>query len=377
MERLGLVTQLEAELERIISLGLVPEGGKLPSERALASHYGVSRSTAREAMVRLRTRGLVEVHPGRRARAVVMEQAVRLENLSTALLGEGPSHPERQQLLADYLELKREVTVELLAACCEKASEEELEKVRNACFLLGEAVRWELQRPQWLALEFELLRQAALVAQRPGHFLLIQSLEQACRGVARRVEPYLDSPALYQWTQCAMDALCGKDVKELRCRLPALLQASDERVVQALAPSCEAYGMGSLICAQRQAPEVEAQAHPTLAQVEAVSEPDGALLSAPQAPVASELAEAPLTSVQAPEVVQPAPEALQAGRAGALCGNWSGCHTTWREVPTGGAPPVPAPASPRSTPSTGMLWLHSREGDSWPLPARGHVPELT
>ncbi|HVG64138.1 MAG TPA: GntR family transcriptional regulator, partial [Hyalangium sp.] len=59
MERLGLVGQLEGELERIISLGRVPEGGKLPSERALASHYGVSRSTAREAMVRLRTRGLV------------------------------------------------------------------------------------------------------------------------------------------------------------------------------------------------------------------------------------------------------------------------------------------------------------------------------
>jgi len=50
MERLGLVAQLEAELERSISLGLVPQGGKLPSERALASHYGVCRSTAREAL---------------------------------------------------------------------------------------------------------------------------------------------------------------------------------------------------------------------------------------------------------------------------------------------------------------------------------------
>src|SRR5437868_6984693 len=140
MERLGLVGQLEAELERSISLGLVPEGGKLPSERALASYYGVCRATAREALVRLRARGLVEVRPGRRARAVVMEQVVRLENLSTALLGEGPSRPERQQLLAAYLELKREVTVELLVACCEKASEEELEKVSSACFLLASEV---------------------------------------------------------------------------------------------------------------------------------------------------------------------------------------------------------------------------------------------
>src|SRR5690349_15197153 len=115
MERWGLVTQLEAELEKTISLGLLPKDGKLPSERALASHYGVSRTTTREALVRLRARGLVEMHPGRRARAVVMEEAVRLENLGTALLGEGVSHLERRQLLAGYLELRREVTVELLA----------------------------------------------------------------------------------------------------------------------------------------------------------------------------------------------------------------------------------------------------------------------
>jgi DNA-binding FadR family transcriptional regulator len=143
MERWGLVAQLEAELERSISLGLLPLEGKLPSERTLASQYGVSRTTAREALVRLHARGLVQVYPGRRARAVFMQEAVGLENLGTALLGEGPSYPERQQLLAGYLELKREVTVELLAACCEKASQEELEGVSSACFLLGDAACWE------------------------------------------------------------------------------------------------------------------------------------------------------------------------------------------------------------------------------------------
>jgi len=373
MERLGLVGQLEAELERTISLGLVPEGGKLPSERALASHYGVSRSTAREAMVRLRMRGLVEVHPGRRARAVVMEQAVRLENLSTALLGEGPSRPERHAMLASYLELKREVTVELLVACCEKASEEELERVRDACFLLDSEVRWELKRPRWVALEFELLRQAAMAAQRHGHWLLIQTLERTCRGMAGRVEPYLDSAALYQWTQCALDALCSKDVKELRSRLPALLQASDERVLQALAPSCEAYGVASFMAAERQVSEVQAEVHPAAAQErEVMSEPVEAPLTTSQMPVASELAETPHPSVQAPEEEQPTPEPMPAGGPGALCADWSGLHTTLRKVPPGRAPPAPAPTALRSTPSTGMLWLRSMEEDSRPRPARGH-----
>jgi DNA-binding FadR family transcriptional regulator len=393
MERWGLVAQLEAKLERRISLGLLPEDRKLPSERTLASKYGVSRTTAREALVRLRTRGLVEVHPGRRARAVVMEQAVRLENLGTALLGESASLPERQQLLAGYLELKREVTVELLAACCEKASEEELEKVRSACFLLGDAVCWELKRPQWLAMEFELLRQAALVAQRPGHLLLIQTLEQACRRMAGRVEPYLDSPALYGWTQRAQEALDSRDVKALRSRLPALLQASDERVLQALAPTCEAHGVASFLEAQRPAPEGEAEAHPTLAKlpevsepdetlltashVAAESEPDEALLTVPQLPVASVQAEAPLSSTRAPAAVEPAPESVQARGPGALCAKWSGHHTSWREVQPGGAPPAPAPAAPGSTDNTSVLWPRSTEEDSWPWPARGRAPGLT
>ncbi|HVG62603.1 MAG TPA: GntR family transcriptional regulator [Hyalangium sp.] len=380
MERWGLVAQLEAELERSISLGLVPQEGKLPSERALASKYGVSRTTAREALLRLRARGLVEVHPGRRARVVVMEEAVRLENLGVALLGEGPSRPERHALLAGYLELKRQVTVELLAACCEKASEEELERVRNACFLLGDAVCWELQRPRWLALEFELLRRAAVAAQRPGHLLLIQTLEQACRGMAGRVEPYLDSPALYQWTQCAMDVLCSKDMKQLRCRLPALMQASDERVLQALAPSCEAYGVASFLGAVKQVLEVEAETHPSAVQVPEVSEPVEALLTASQVSVASELAEAveaPPASAQAPEVAQPAAEPMPAGGTGALCAKWTGHQTTLRQVPPGGAPPAPASAAPLPISSTGVLWLRSLEEDSWPWPACGRAPGLT
>jgi DNA-binding FadR family transcriptional regulator len=364
MERWGLVAQLEAELERSISLGLLPKDGTLPSERTLASQYGVSRTTAREALLRLHARGLVQVHPGRRARAIVMEEAVRLENLGTALLGEGPSHPERQQLLAGYLELKREVTVELLATCCEKASEEEMERVSSACFLLGDAVCWELKRPQWLDMEFELLRQAALASQRPGHLLLIQSLEQACRGMVRRVEPYLNSAELYRWTQCALEALFGKDVKALRSRLPTLLHASDERVLHALAPSCEAYGMASLMDAQRQVPEASDPIEALLAasQVAAVRESDEALpieaealLTAPQAPAVSEPAQAFLSSAQAAHVCPPAPGPMQGAGPGALCANWSGGHTTSREVRQGGDP-LSAPAvAPGSTPSTGVL----------------------
>src|SRR5690606_42002433 len=100
-------------------------------------------------------------------------------------------------------------------------------------------------------MEFELLRQAAMAAKRLGHLLLIQTLEWACRGVAGRVEPYLDSAALYRWTQCAMEALGTKDMEALRCRLPELLRASDERVLQEIGrASCRAGGE-SVVGAER------------------------------------------------------------------------------------------------------------------------------
>jgi len=206
-------------------------------------------------------------------------------------------------------------------------------------------------------------RQAALAAQRPGQWMLIQTLEWACRGVAGRVEPYLDSAALYRWTQCAMEALGSRDVKALRSRLPALLRASDERVLQALAPTCEAHGAASLMSLERQGPEVK--------------EPAEALPTAPHAPVASQWAEAPLSPAQAPEVGLPAPQSLPARGTGALCANWSSLYTTLREVPPGGAPPLPALAALHPAPSTDGLWPRSTQEDCWPWPALGRVPGRT
>jgi GntR family transcriptional repressor for pyruvate dehydrogenase complex len=141
MERWGLVAQHEAELERRISLGLVPQEGRLPSERTPGQPvWRLPHHRPRGPGAAACTRAGAGAPREAGARAVVMEEAVRLENLGVALLGEGPSHPERHSLLAGYMELQREVTVELLAGCCEKASEQELERVRGACWLLSDAV---------------------------------------------------------------------------------------------------------------------------------------------------------------------------------------------------------------------------------------------
>ncbi|MDY7226440.1 FadR/GntR family transcriptional regulator [Hyalangium rubrum] len=239
MERMGLVWRVEQDLERIISLGQLPKGGQLPGEQTLAQRYGVSRATVREALLRLAARGLVVQHPGRKSRAVALEQALTLENLSVALHAQSQASPQSRQLLEGFWALKRETAVEVLSACCEHSSEADLKRLLEACLLLEEAVRWEPQ-PRWAQREFELLRLAARTAERPGHLLLLQSLERSFWGMVDRAEFQLDSQAVLQWAKCAYEGLSQRDAQALRRQLPALLQASDERLLSKVWPAHDA-----------------------------------------------------------------------------------------------------------------------------------------
>lgn len=68
----------EETVEKILSLisaGLVPPQGKLPSERELTELLGVSRSAVREAIVELQKTGCIEVRRGRYGGAFVMPAA--------------------------------------------------------------------------------------------------------------------------------------------------------------------------------------------------------------------------------------------------------------------------------------------------------------
>ena len=237
MERMGLVSQVEAELERRLSLGLLPEDRGLPGEHKLARTLGVCRGTVREALQRLSARGLVVQHPGRRTRAVPLDEAVTLENLSVLLDGEGLAQGNRWRLLESFFVLKRDLLVELLAACCEKASPEDLEELGQACYALGDAAHWDEGERKWVQQEFALLRLAACAADRVGHVLLIQSLQRAFRGMAKWVLPHLDSKAVRPWALCAMNALADRNAQALRHQVPPLLQAADDQLLRRLVPT--------------------------------------------------------------------------------------------------------------------------------------------
>ena len=234
LARTKLAMRIEEDLEQSISRGEIHPSGNLPAEHLLARRYGVARGTIREALLRLAARGLISQRKGRKARAVAVEHAVTLESLGVALHALGSARPERLRLLEGYFELKRETAVELLARACEHASKNELEPLLDACFSLREAARWDEGSRCWVQQEFALLRVAAGAANRPGHFLLVQSLERAFKGMAEVVQPLLMSQAVRHWAEQTMDWLVGRDVEALRRELPPLLLACDEHVLGSL-----------------------------------------------------------------------------------------------------------------------------------------------
>ncbi|MBN9686508.1 GntR family transcriptional regulator [Corallococcus sp. NCSPR001] len=232
MGRGGLVAYVEAQIERDIALGRLHPSGQFGPEAKLAQRYGVCRGTIREALRRLAARGLVVQHPGRRTRAVALDESLTLENLGLAL--HDVRAPETRWLLEGYFSLKRQVLVELLVDCCAKASDLDLDRLGSLCFQLWNAGGWE--QGACAQLEFELLRLAARVAERPGHVLLVQSLQRAFLGGATQLLPLLGGEALRKWATCAMNALQERDVQALQHELPALMKACDERVLNAFAP---------------------------------------------------------------------------------------------------------------------------------------------
>ncbi len=395
MGRVGLVAYVEEQLERDISLGRLP-GGQFGSEEKLARSHGVSRGTVREALRRLAARGLVLQHPGRKTRALALDESLTLENLGLALHDE--RSPESRRLLEGYFCLKRQVLVELLVDCCASASEAALEELASGCFALWDAARWE-PGARCAQLEFELLRLAARAADRPGHLLLIQSMQRAMLGLAQRVLPLMGGEALRQWACCAMDALHERDAEALKHKLPALLRACDERVLGRLVPAPQGHAAPKARGAQKDVlggpasaqeaddaleacPTGEERGQDRLAQV---AEDNESLEVAPRPqmqtlPMEPESAAQLLRAVPGLDSCEPGAECAGAG-LGMAWTNLSDCRTgLCARQPEGRLQAEPRPADSRGTDRVAVYQegesLHGMKGQHPPITGPGGCAPL-
>ena len=101
-------------------------GDRLPSERDLASLFGVSRNSIREALKDLATKGIIEIRQGGGSYLAPSKRDMLGNELRTHL-------DETEALLVDeMLELRRAFEVEAASLAAQRATSENLEAIKNA-----------------------------------------------------------------------------------------------------------------------------------------------------------------------------------------------------------------------------------------------------
>ncbi|WCT74153.1 FadR/GntR family transcriptional regulator [Sphingomonas naphthae] len=99
-------------------------GARLPSENALASHFGVSRAAVREAIARLKVEGLVETRQGSGA-------FVRSPETGGASPADGLTRASLDSLL-DLIEVRRVTEAEMAARAAVMRSEQQMQAIDAA-----------------------------------------------------------------------------------------------------------------------------------------------------------------------------------------------------------------------------------------------------
>lgn len=96
----AIVENLQAQ----ILAGDLKPGDRIPAERDLATHFGVSRAAVREAMKALAEKGLVDVHVGRGSFVAVLTTDHVVEAMSL-LLRDARNTPEHLQEAREIVEV--------------------------------------------------------------------------------------------------------------------------------------------------------------------------------------------------------------------------------------------------------------------------------
>ncbi len=114
-----LYLQVAQQLQDLITAGTFAVGARLPAERDLATKFGVSRPTIREAMIALEIAGLVEVRSGS---GVYVQSA----NVNPAKLTEGAAPGP-----FEILEARKLIEGETCALAAQRITDEQLQLLQQ------------------------------------------------------------------------------------------------------------------------------------------------------------------------------------------------------------------------------------------------------
>lgn len=126
MDKRLLGTQIEDELMKYIQNEPVEIGQKIPNEFELAEMFGVGRSTVREAVKGLVSKGILEVRRGA-GTYVISTNSVENDPLGLSKM------KDKYKLALELFEVRLMLEPEIAANAAQNASEEDLKKLRQLC----------------------------------------------------------------------------------------------------------------------------------------------------------------------------------------------------------------------------------------------------
>ena len=139
---LSVPDRLSIDLERLILDGTLAAGERLPAERDLAEHLGVSRVSVRQALRELETRGLIDRKPGR-GTIVLSAEA------HSAVSDSFGMKPTEHSALSDIMELRAIIEPPIARITAAKASARDLTQLEE----LVQAMEGELTKERYAELD--------------------------------------------------------------------------------------------------------------------------------------------------------------------------------------------------------------------------------
>jgi DNA-binding FadR family transcriptional regulator len=204
LDQLGRAEAVTARLVDAITLGLLADTERLPSEAELAARFGVSTVTVREALVALRQLGLVETRRGRGGGSFVKSP------------GTPPAHTWQEGLRAVSLSDLRDIGDHYAAIAgaaarlaAERSSTEDIQRLELATEDMRSATGVEVSRAER---QFHL--EVAAAAQSPRLTREEVALQGECGGLLwlpRQAQHHARQPGAHAEHRAITAAIAGGD----------------------------------------------------------------------------------------------------------------------------------------------------------------------
>lgn len=213
--------------------GDYPAGTDLPGERELSTTLGVSRLTLRAALSRLEAEGLVRPVHGSGTRVLDYREHGGVEMLGhmATLVQRGGEVP--LAMLADLLELRRVVAVEVMGIAAERATDEELDALERHLALQAKCTG---DAQKYMAADVETARKLAQATHNPAILLLSNSIVRVL--VQQRGMEFtflIDVQRAISTYKKMLGLLRGRDPRLARKTTRRLLGTLDRRMLERIA----------------------------------------------------------------------------------------------------------------------------------------------